>query len=224
MNQTNPNTAINADLVACRLLQQKTMMPRFRLPLTREEAMTYLLGAVKAEVAYRHRTFVHTAALDEQLQKMGAWLTDNNQKFGMLLCGGCGNGKTTLIRAFRQILNSYKIINPATNERYGLRIYNAKEVIYLYKANFNKWRELAEMEMLAIDDLGTEPTELIDYGNVAYPVTDLIARRYDEQLFTILSSNLTPPELGIRYGERIADRMREMMERITFANGSYRSL
>ncbi|MCD8288948.1 MAG: hypothetical protein LUC26_03420 [Prevotella sp.] len=200
------------------------MMPRFRLPLTSGEATAYLLGAVKAEVAYRHRTFVHTPQLDEQLQKMAAWLTDNNQKFGMLLCGGCGTGKTTFIKAFRQLLNSYSIINPLTKERYGMRIINANDAVNLYKADAKKWRELAGTEMLAVDDLGTEPAELVDYGNIAYPVIDLLARRYDEQLFTILSSNLAPPEIGARYGERIADRMREMMERITFANSSYRSI
>ena len=87
--------------MAYRLLNRKTMMPRFRVPLTKEDVFTLLVSAVQGEVESRYRTFIPNENLTEQLQKMSAWLTNKDSKFGMLLCGGCGNGKTTIVKAFQ---------------------------------------------------------------------------------------------------------------------------
>jgi DNA replication protein DnaC len=76
--------------------------------------------------------------------------------------------------------------------------------------------------MLAIDDLGIEPVEVMDFGNVLCPVVDLLTKRYDMQLFTIITTNLTPSEIREKYGDRIADRMNEMMVKIIFNNDTYR--
>ena len=86
-----------------------------------------------------------------------------------------------------------------------------------------EWRTLSRRNMLAIDDLGTEPVEIQDYGNHLSPVIDLLYKRYDEQLFTIITTNLTPKEIRERYGERIADRLNEMAFRIVFDNDTYRT-
>jgi DNA replication protein DnaC len=77
--------------------------------------------------------------------------------------------------------------------------------------------------MLAIDDLGIEPVEVMDYGNLLCPLVDLLTKRYDLQLFTLVTTNLTPAEIRARYGDRIADRLNEMMLKIVFTNESYRS-
>lgn len=37
--------------------------------------------------------------------------------------------------------------------------------------------------MLAIDDFGTEPLEVMDYGNIFYPMTELLTTRYERHLF-----------------------------------------
>ena len=78
--------------------------------------------------------------------------------------------------------------------------------------------------MLSIDDLGVEPSEVLDYGNVLSPVIELLSRRYNAQLFTIVTTNLTPKQIREHYGERIADRFNEMFERIVFENSTYRTL
>ena len=49
-----------------------------------------------------------------------------------------------------------------------------------------------DIDVLGLDDLGTEPSEVLDYGNVYTPVIDLLTKRYEEQLFTIITTNLTP--------------------------------
>ena len=68
--------------------------------------------------------------------------------------------------------------------------------------------------MLGIDDLGTEPSEVLDYGNVYTPVIDLLTKRYEEQLFTVITTNLTPQQIREHYGDRIADRLNEMVKKI----------
>lgn len=76
--------------------------------------------------------------------------------------------------------------------------------------------------MLGIDDLGTEPSEVLDYGNIYTPVIDLLTKRYEEQLFTIITINLTPQQIRGHYGDRIADRLNEMVKKIVFNNCTYR--
>lgn len=61
--------------------------------------------------------------------------------------------------------------------------------------------------MLAIDDLDTEPVEVMDYGNIITPVINLLTKRYEAHLFTIVTTNLYPKEIHKRYGDRIADRL-----------------
>ncbi len=77
--------------------------------------------------------------------------------------------------------------------------------------------------MLAVDDVGIEPLEVMEYGNVVSPTVELLTRRYDGQLFTLLTTNLTPDGIRKRYGDRIADRLNEMAVVIPFKNPSYRT-
>jgi DNA replication protein DnaC len=63
----------------------------------------------------------------------------------------------------------------------------------------------------------------MDFGNVLCPVVDLLTKRYDMQLFTIVTTNLTPAEIREKYGDRVADRMNEMMVKVIFNNETYRN-
>lgn len=63
----------------------------------------------------------------------------------------------------------------------------------------------------------------MDYGNVYTPVIDLLTKRYEEQLFTIITTNLTPQQIREHYDDRIADRLNEIVEKIVFKNGTYRN-
>lgn len=76
--------------------------------------------------------------------------------------------------------------------------------------------------MLGIEDMGREATEVIDFGNVLNPVIDLLEYRYNQQLFTFITTNLKADEVRKKYGDRIADRFNEMLEVIIFGNTTYR--
>lgn len=181
------------------------------------------MAAIATEVENRQRTLDINEGLQKRVGKMASWLTNGHGKQGMLLCGGCGNGKTTFIKAFQSLLNLLHVRNFYDNTIYGMRFMTAKDIVALYRTNFKAWRDLANCTMLAIDDLGCEPTEIMDFGNVSNPIIDLLSIRYEEQLFTIISTNFKASDIRTKYGDRIADRLNEMVKRIYFDNDSYRT-
>ena len=195
------------------LLQRRPMKVRFKMPMLEEDAYACLLAATENEVVFRRRTFCFNEYLERQI----------SSHFGMMLCGGCGNGKSTMLKAFQQLLNSLHIPKPDNDGTYGIQIVDAKYIAHLCKNNHEAYRKLISVDMLGIDDLGTEPSEVMDYGNVYTPVIDLLTKRYEEQLFTIITTNLTPQQIRDHYGDRIADRLNEMVQKIVFSNGTYRT-
>lgn len=83
-------------------------------------------------------------------------------------------------------------------------------------------RTVRDADMLGIEDMGREATEVMDYGNVYSPIIDLLEYRYNNQLFTFITTNLTGKQVRTKYGDRIADRFNEMMEVVIFKNPTYR--
>ena len=222
MESTNPTTKINVERLKLALLQRKPTTSRFNLPMTCSQAKDSMKAAVMAEVERRQMKFAENEALDKQLSLMAEWLTTNDHRFCLLLCGKCGNGKSTLVKAFQNLLNLLGLRDEYGNA-IGFTIVDAREIAWMCRDRHQEWRALSRRNMLAIDDIGTEPVEIQDYGNHLNPVIDLLYKRYDEQLFTIITTNLTPKEIRERYGERIADRLNEMAFRIVFDNDTYRT-
>lgn len=186
--------------------------------------MNYLLAAIVAEVKFRKGTFIDSVEFRQQLSCMADWLTNSSSKFGILLCGYCGNGKSTWLKALQNLLNLLCLHDDYHNETYGLTIIKTNDITELSQdAMHQRISDLSRKTLLAIDDLGAEPKEVMHYGNVSSPVVRLIDKRYEDQLFTIITSNLTPEEITKVYGERTSDRLAEMMEILPFENDSYRN-
>ena len=81
-----------------------------------------------------------------------------------------------------------------------------------------EYKFLRNVEVLCIDDLGAEPRESMNYGDIITAVTDIMMYRYQEQFCTISTSNLSANEISGYYDERFADRLREMAHIINFGN------
>ena len=62
----------------------------------------------------------------------------------------------------------------------------------------------------------------MSFGNPITPIIDIIEQRYAKKDITIITTNLDADGIKNKYGARVADRMREMMQVITFTNASYR--
>ena len=201
------------------LLRRRITVERFRLPWCFDASVDALTAAYMAEVEYRHRDFIPDEPTKQHIRQAAEWLTAERPKFGMLLCGKGGNGKSTLAYAIRSLVSW---INRNDNNAPFLRFTDAKEICAVAKDDYKSFKALCKQEMLAIDDLGTEPAEVLDYGNVLNPAIELLSARYTDQLFTVVTTNLTPKQIREHYGDRIADRFNEMFERIVFDNSTYR--
>ncbi len=187
-----------------------------------DDAKVYLLAAYQAEVERRHRLFEQNEYFNEQLNLIANYLTGGSKKFGLMFCGLCGNGKTTWAKALQLLVSGLNLKNPTNNLYYVFPLCNAKDLAMRSKGNYNDWRNLMRYQLMIVDDLGTEPREVMEFGNVYTPLIDLITTRYEEQLYTIFTTNLTPAQLEEKYGKRIVDRLNEMVEKVVFENESYR--
>ena len=187
--------------------------------MTTEQAYDLLIAAYQAEVQNRHREYIDDEVTKSNIKSVAKCLTTDNPKFGIMLCGTCGNGKTTLLLAFQNALN-YLSDSRYFDERKGIRIIDAKEIASLMKGD--NTRAIRETDMLGIEDMGREATDVMDYGNVYSPMIDLLEYRYNNQLFTFITTNLTGKEVRAKYGDRIADRFNEMLEVVIFKNSTYR--
>ena len=97
----------------------------------------------------------------------------------------------------------------------------AEDVLVLGILN-NRTAVLTQVAVLCIDDVGLEPTEVLDYGNALNPVIEIMEQRYRQQLFTFITTNLTPAQIREKYGDRIADRFNETMKCIVYKNPTFR--
>lgn len=218
-----------------RLSRNLTTEARFRFNMSSQDALTLLAAAYCTEVQRRQRSFVLDANTENNLIKFAEYLTREAPKFGVMCCGTCGNGKTTLLYAFQRTVNYLQqqghfsfLDTDYSRFKAGIQIFTAKELTQIAK-DYKSFKEIRQRPMLAIDDLGAEPTEILDYGNIISPIVELLEYRYNKQLFTFVTTNLVaqgrdPNAMTIRkkYGARIADRFNEMFEVIVFKSVSYR--
>ena len=210
-NQNNVTTKKISDLMSV-LLQQRITRTGFKINLPPEEVRILLTAAYRAEVASRNMKYQESEETNSAIKKMAKALTSKSHKTGIVLCGTCGNGKTTLVRALQNSLVYLKYRNLTEN---GMPIMDAREVA-------ERMIECKTVPLLAIEDMGKEPTKKLDYGNILNPVIEVLEHRYNEQLFTVISTNLTAKEIKEKYGTRIADRFNEMMNVIIFTGKSFR--
>ncbi len=193
--------------------------------MSKEDVVLYIEAAVRAEIELRRKTFVNVAELHEHIEEIAELFTCPTSKFGIMLCGGVGNGKSTMMKAIQSLLIHLDIqVHYNTSfETLGMKIISAKELSRIIRVDSNNLLHYQDLNMLGIDDLGEEETEMMDYGNRVTPVIDLLSYRYDRMLFTMVTTNLTPKQIRSNYGDRIADRFNEMMLIIPYENKSFRS-
>lgn len=192
-----------------------------------EAVARLLLAYIRRRVRLRGGAVGDAAATAKTAVEIAAALTvPPPARFGLMLMGGVGTGKTTAVRAMQDTLNCLgrngllPRVSPLADGD-GLRLVGAKDV--QRDGDSERWfAKLRREPLLAIDDLGAEPTERLVFGNASTPVSDLLEHRYDRRLYTVATTNLTAADLRRKYGDRIADRCREMFTIIRFKGNSYR--
>lgn len=140
---------------------------------------------------------------------------------GLLLMGGVGIGKSTLMQFFiKNQVRSYRIISCREIESKfstdGDDI--VKQCSYLQPVATNS-DPFGHKEIgLCFDDLGTEANAK-HYGKEKNVMAEIILNRYDNQIdfrATHITTNLNAERIKNEYGARVTDRMREMFNVIEF--------
>lgn len=193
---------------------------RFKFNLPANDLAGYLLTAYRYEVSSRGKQYVGSDETVKAIIATADCLTNPHEKCGLMFSGNVGNGKSTMMRALQRTFNWLRSSGLASDNT-GMRIFQAKDI-----ASDMQWPDdfdtIRRYNGLALDDLSVEPNEEIIFGNVRTPVIDLLEYRYQNQLFTVVTTNLTKEQRKAKYGERIYDRFREMFFNIVFKGESYR--
>ena len=213
---------IDVEALKSRMIGMKPILPSFRFPMTTEQAKGFLTAAYQTEVERRHRKFLDDDLIRKRIEEVAKFFTEEHSKFGLMLRGNCGNGKTTMLYAVQLVINYLGKSGLIDDKSIGIRIIDAKDIAACMKENIRI--KICQEPMLAIEDMGREPTEVVDYGNITCPIIDLLEYRYNNRLFTFITTNLKVTDIRKKYGDRIADRFNEMMKIMPFTNGTYREL
>lgn len=184
---------------------------------SKEDAEMLLLEFYRREM---RKTELDNAILMQHISQVIDWAM-NPQKNCLMLTGGVGCGKTTMLNAFCRMTN-YLYYSNISYERRGFQWESSFTIAEWAHTNKERYEDFKRCEWAAIDDLGLEPKEVSDYGTILYPIRDILFHRYDKGLLTIISTNCLPKELTEKYGTRIGDRLAEMMQIVKFDEDSYR--
>jgi DNA replication protein DnaC len=203
-----------------RLESSRTITPRFKWNLTANDASLLLEAAYKVQVTQRGRIYEDDHGIKMCLQQLAEWCVNPGYKTGAALCGTFGDGKTNTLYALQQATNTL-IDAGLCHKDMGIQIVDACDLLQIAK-DYKAYKAKREYPVLAIDDIGREPVEIMEYGNRLSPIIDLLEFRYAYRLPTFITTNLSPEEFGPKYDERIASRFRETMIHIAYPQKSYR--
>ena len=149
---------------------------------------------------------------------------------GLLLWGPIGVGKSVLIKGLQRYLGKINRLRyGCNNDHIGFRLNSAVEISLMYaEQGMNGLFRFTDREYmcnLAIDELGREPTDSKHYGTGINVIQTILQLRYEvrREFITHVTTNLDPnTEFGNKYGDYIADRVKEMFNVIELKGSSRR--
>lgn len=180
-------------------------------PLNAEEWRKSIGRNAYNEITRRGGKPLKTGGFVRALERVSGWACERPKPW-LVLTGTIGTGKSTLAKAA-----ALSIAEAAGCMGYATM-----------RATATNWMKPEEMEnvaraaILLIDDLGCEQADVRLYGNTVSPMAEIVCERYDNMLTTIFTTNELASDLKEIYGDRIADRMREMCTVIKMDGDSFR--
>lgn len=130
---------------------------------------------------------------EEKLEEVENWMATPSA--GLILMGSVGTGKTTIACAMRDAWDTPLTI---------ARVRKCDKIADLIKQDETWKTEIAGYTgLLVLDDFGTEPKV---WGEESIPY--ILYRRIENNLPTVITTNLNSEQIKERYGVRIADRLR----------------
>lgn len=201
---------------------------RIRFDTTPEIAYHALSGWYAVHVEARYGDFQNDVYVRQQIETVVNLMTKKVPPLGLIFCGVTGNGKTTMARALYSL---FRIMNRegffgymGPEFKFGIQGKTATEICELARGEKDTvLNRLKTIPILIIDDLGEEPMEVMVFGTPKYPIREIIEARDKNQVFTVITTNLTANDLPDRYGWRVVDRFKKEYKQIPFKRKSYRA-
>lgn len=217
---------------------------RFNFPISEDSFTEVVKRCYRLEVEKSGKVYIPDSYTDTHIGKLCHWLCSTSHRQSLMISGGIGNGKTTLLKSaisaieiFGKSLyeigysdNSYGLTDAKLIRKYDRFSEDYKDkLLYFYvraldvsKNDSEVLRECYNTNLLFIDDLGTEPSSVKDYGTPRTPMVELLYKRYDWKLPVIFTTNYTLSDIEKVYNARVSDRLKDMCDLLVFENGSYR--
>lgn len=122
----------------------------------------------------------------------------------LLFTGGVGRGKSAAMRVVTCCIQA--------QARPRLMWTSARDLA----ASDDRQQSAKSADLLVIDDLGTEPSNVKAYGTDTTPVADVIEARYNTSMPTYITTNLDGEALQQHIGARVVSRLCEMAGIVKF--------
>lgn len=169
--------------------------------LSLDDAQQLLMRFFCANVAADGRQVEKSEEFEGICRMVVEWLSGSRPTTGLIISGPCGIGKSVLLTSIAQLLNQ----TPFAYKKFSVTANNLADICLHSESS---WEIVTTQPVLLIDDVGAEPTEVLEFGNRYQPFAECLEARYNRRLFTILTSNFTTREQWAqKYGDRIADRI-----------------
>ena len=130
---------------------------------------------------------------------------------GIMLIGYYGCGKSLLLESYAHLQNM--LINQGGYAKYKLITFiNSIELVDKITKSENGAIKNYAFRPLIIDELGREPMQVMVFGNILTPTSDLILARADSPVITHATTNFNFERLASSnsYGPMLGDRIRAM--------------
>jgi len=186
---------------------------------TSEELESIITLAIKNRVERRGIPYKDISGTEMALKIKSTvtWITGPTYRSCLLLQGTNGNGKTTLMEAVYQL---YRAVDASI---VSVKCERLVEFFIMQLSGVSSaYTEYKTAARICIDELGIEPERCMVYGVEYTPIQSLLMYRYEKQLPTIITTNLSDAMIEQRYGVRIMDRIAEMCTILRFSAPSYR--
>lgn len=185
---------------------------------TQEAAGTIIAANLEAIIRQRGR---HIQQPDrESFRAVAGWLKCDGHPW-LLLSGTPGTGKTTYLTAIER---AARWAHASDQIAADIRSVKASSLGYTLKTIPAEWEAVKNCKLLLVDDIGFsgEAEVVNNYGVNARPVVELLESRYDSRRPTVMTTNLTLPQVRKNYGERIYSRLAELCTVVTMTGKDFR--
>ena len=194
-----------------------TQSQLFKWEVTKDTAKMIISSFYQLEVHKRQKNLVKSNDLAVVIDKIAEHMT-NPKKAGLFFVGGVGSGKSTMMYALQA---AHNYLYPSHKD-IGIVINGATDIVMQVQKQSATLDYKGMEDMLAIDDLGKEPTQVMVFGSTIQPIVEIFEARYNRMLPMLITTNLETKQIVEKYGKRIADRCNEMFEVVVFNEESFR--